>query len=316
VIADALADFEGVLKFCATLILILVDQEVSMSPAPAVQERAFRDVFISHRHDDKRIDALRSKVRAAGFEPFRDLDFPELNDTRDVTRAKIEIIRQQLSRATCLIFAHSYASAQQEPEARLGVWMPWEVGFFDGAVSARIGVYLLDGPRGPVAPKDYFKGCEYLQLYEELTDETLGAFLRRNAVRERRIDNVAGAFVWLEHLAHESIANPTNVGVGITEWFADHAARFWRAQGNAMLADSYARLKVALDDARVNTIPRLRLRWYDELMRRAAAATVSADVAQSLPTIAPRAVPQAMTYAPRAAPADEAGLGAVDSTND
>jgi PQQ enzyme repeat len=60
------------------------------------------------------------------------------------------------------------------------------------------------------------------------------------------------------------------IGAQGGEWPGRGSARFWRAQGNAMLADSYAQLKVVLDDARVNTIPDLRLRWYDEPMRRAA----------------------------------------------
>lgn len=276
-----------------------------------VRDRAFYDVFISYRHHDKeRIDQLECKVRGAGFEPFRDLNFPALGDTSDVTRAKIETIRAQLSRSTCLIFAYSHASAAHDQVAgqSLGVWMPWELGFFDGAISSRIGVYLLDGPRGAEDPRSYFKGCEYLQLYEELTDSNLDGFLRRNAVRERRIDNVAPAFVWLEHLFRECLANPANVNLGLAEWFADHAARFWQAQGNAALANAFGQLKVTLDDVRVTAAPAWRFTIYDKLEALASTGSPRDGAAPNAFTAAPGAAPPAISYAPAGAPAPQAGL--------
>jgi hypothetical protein len=276
-----------------------------MPAAPTARDRAFYDVFISYRHrDNDKIDALEQKIRDAGFEPFRDLNFPELGDPGNVTRAKVETIRRQLSRSTCLLFAYSYQSAvhDREPGVSLGVWMPWELGFFDGAISSRIGVYLLDGRREIEDSRAYFKGSEYLQLYQELTDDDLAAFLKRNAVRERRIDNVAGASIWLEHLARECVANPANVSLGIAEWFADHAAAFWRAQGNVLLAEAFARWKVALDDLRVTTVPGLRFPLFDELRPGAPGARVLEGRPQSMATQAGPREPAGMTYAPQGPP--------------
>jgi hypothetical protein len=163
------------------------------------------------------------------------------------------------------------------------------LGFFDGAISSRIGVYLLDGPRGAEDPKVYYKGSEYLQLYDELTDDNLEAFLKRNAVRERRIDNVAGAFVWLEHLVQESVANPTNVSLGVMEWFTEHAARFWRVQGNSVLAELFTQLKMELDDARIALAPSFRFPFFDELQRFVSPPLSSGNTMQSLMT---RVIPE------------------------
>jgi hypothetical protein len=273
-----------------------------MPNTPVEPNRAFYDVFISYRHhDSEQIDGLECKIRSAGFEPFRDLNFPDLSDTSNVTRVKIETIRRQLSRSTCLIFAYSHGSAVRDRKAdvSLGVWMPWELGFFDGAISSRIGVYLLDGPRSPEQPKEaYYKGSEYLGLYDELSDNNLKAFLDRNAVRERRIDNVAAGFVWLENLFTECVANPANVTLGLTEWFVDHAARFWQEHDNPALADALARFKVMLDDMRVTAAPAWRCRIFDQLE----------EARQRLLAPTPRAVSPAASYAPEGAPMQRAHL--------
>lgn len=234
-------------------------------------DRPFYDVFISYRHHDApAVDALEDRIRAAGFEPFRDLNFPSLADTAEVGPDKIALIRAQLQRATCLIFAFSHASGRRHGQG-LGVWMPWELGFFDGALGSRIGVYLLDGPRPPeMSAQDCYRGSEYLQLYPELHEGNLEGFLRRHAVRERRIDNVASAFVWMQHMARECLANPLNVQLGVAEWWADHASRWWRAHGQEPVAQQFEGLKTALDDLRVTAVPALRLPLLDELNPAAA----------------------------------------------
>jgi hypothetical protein len=281
-----------------------------MPKPPAAPDRPFYDVFISYRHRDSRqIDDLEHKIRNAGFEPWRDLNFPAMHDPSDVTREKIETIRRQLSRSTCLIFAYSHASALRDEEAgaSLGVWMPWELGFFDGAISSRIGVYLIDGPRNGIEPKVYFKGSEFLQLYDELTDEDLDGFLRRYAVRERRIDNVTSAFIWLEHLSRECAANPTNVSLGVAEWFADRAAHFWEEHGNPALGKAFAQMKVMLDDIRVTAVPALRLPMFDEL----AATSLISSASEGAPHGTATSSSLPATHAPREAPLPGVDLQAM-----
>jgi hypothetical protein len=53
--------------------------------------------------------------------------------------------------------------------------MPWELGFFDGAVG-RVGIWSVPDPE-----VKNFPGQEYLALYERVTPSNLGEFLKRNA---------------------------------------------------------------------------------------------------------------------------------------
>lgn len=154
-------------------------------------------------------------------------------------------------------------------DSALGVWMPWELGFFDGnMMSYRIGVYLLDHLNGEpedLKPQEYFEGCEYLQLYTRLTDLNLKEFLDRNAVRERRIDNVASTFVWFEHLCEEYWANPTNLALGVAEWCVGNAAHHCQERGITLWANAFKWWKKNLENSRVTWVRCLRLWWFDAL---------------------------------------------------
>ncbi|WP_233857396.1 toll/interleukin-1 receptor domain-containing protein [Paraburkholderia sp. HD33-4] len=234
----------------------------------------FFDVFISYRHHDKdKAQQLATTIRGYGFTPFLDTDFAELADTGNVTRKKVEILCNRISRATCLLLLYpTQQKASGNPAGSasahgVGVWTPWELGFFDGNVSSRIGVYLPDGKPDGFNAKDYFNGSEYLQIYPTLSDSDLKDFLDRNASRERRIDNVSGAFVWLQNLAEECVANPVNVSLGIAEWYADHADRFWRSRGVNVWADYFAGVKVQLDDLRVSWSPQFRSPVFDSMRK-------------------------------------------------
>lgn len=232
----------------------------------AGQHRPYYDVFISYRHrDSEKANELEKRIINLGHFPFLEKNFGEFDDRRDVTKRKVEILRTHLSKATCLIFAYSRKSADtaEEHNDPIGVWMPWELGFFDGSVSGRIGVYLLDGPPNDFGSpnfnaQEYFRGSEYLQVYEILSDGNLGDFLARNAVRERRIDNVASAFIWMRNLLEESLVNPLNVGLGIAEWYADHLGRHCNSFGYPAAGALFDTLKVQLDDLRVGWSPLFR----------------------------------------------------------
>jgi hypothetical protein len=244
----------------------------------------FFDVFISYRHRDAgRIEKLKEKIRSLGYSAFQDTDFREFRDTKHIPGKKVDALRHILSQATCLIFAYSRDNPETKAEAdspvnavvkagadsSVGAWMPWELGFFDGSISDRIGIYLLDGTPEHFRREEYFRHSEYLQVYQPLTDENLEAFLDRYAVRERRVDNVNSAFVWFEHLRDECLANPTNVGLGIAEWFADYWARYGEECGNELLAKTCKSFKDQLDDWRVSWVRLLRWpladAWVSEL---------------------------------------------------
>jgi len=266
------------------------DNEPNVRP-----DRPFYDVFISYRHRDLgAVKQLAADIEALNYEVFVDSRFSGLNDPNEIKRETIETIRQHIAKATCLIVAYSRESAKQDVAKGepVGVWMPWELGYFDGAMTSRIAVYLLDGPRGEEDDKTFYKGCEYLQLYEEITQADLPAYLARMAVRERRIDNTGSAFMWMGHLARECVANPANVCLGVAEWFTDHAANGFKAVGNTPMAEVCATSKNGLDDLRVGMVRAWRLPLFDELrtdsvqsmalqwMRQLAQAAGPADLPQ------------------------------------
>jgi hypothetical protein len=238
------------------------------------------DVFISYRHRDQaRARALARRIEALGFTAFADLDFPDLADTSAVDPAKIATIRRVLARATCLIVAYTAPDAAGAADG-LGVWMPWELGYFDGSISRRIGVYLLDGAPEDFDPTTAFAGSEYLRLYQTLVEDCpaavptrpdglpsrmpLEAFLKRHAPRERRVDNTDAAFVWLERVWSEALANPANLALGIAQWQVAHAAAWWRDQGNEAAAKAGEAFAEALDQARVGWARQLRSPWVDQ----------------------------------------------------
>jgi hypothetical protein len=237
------------------------------------------DVFISYRHRDQlRAHALMRKIEALGFSAFADLDFPNLADTSEVDPAKIATIRRVLARATCLIVACSSRDEAGTKDS-LGVWMPWELGYFDGSISRRIGVYLLDGAPEDFDPATAFVGNEYLRLYQTLVDRCPGnvpmrpdgmpsqmaleSFLGRYAPRERRVDNTDAAFVWLERIWSEALANPANLALGIAQWQVAHAAAWWRDLGLEPAARAGEDLAKALDQARVTWARQWRWHWVD-----------------------------------------------------
>jgi hypothetical protein len=264
---------------------IYAKEEEEMPETTTEPSMKFFDVFISYRHGDAgRIKELKKKIRSFGYSAFQDTDFPEFRDTKHVPAKNVKALRYILSQATCLIFAYSRENPETEAEAdwSVGAWMPWELGFFDGSISDRIGIYLLDGPPKDLNLGKHFRHSEYLQVYELLTDENLKAFLDRNAVRERRVDNVRSAFVWFEHLREERLTNPTNVSLGIAEWFADHAANYWKERGNEFLAETFGWFKVLLDNLRVTMVPFFRWpladAWFsniDNQWREAALRTLA-----------------------------------------
>jgi len=247
-------------------------------------EPTYFDVFISYRHrDEAAVAELEARIRAAGFTSFCDRNFPSLNDPLEVKRQTIETIRRHISRSTCLLVAYSRASAAQDTQAgeQVGVWIPWELGYFDGALSQRIGVYLLDGPRQGEPVATFYQGCEYLQLYEEVSADTLASYLQRNAVRERRIDS---AFVWMEQLTRECVANPTNVALGVAEWFADHTARWWKQAGNPAMAQACLNYKAQLGDWRNGTAHAFRNPAVEALLQGMGPPGKAAEFAASMPT--------------------------------
>lgn len=220
----------------------------------ADSERYF-DVFISYRHrDSDKVDELVRKINGFGYTAFKEMDFSEFRGEKQVVPSeRVIALRGILSRTTSLILAYDRAEAGISADSTVGAWTPWELGFFDGNASQRIGVYLLGGEPADFDPETYFLGSEFLQVYPTLTDKNLKSFLDRFAIPERRADNVKSAFIWFENYFEELLANPLNIWLGVNEWFADHAARQWGAVGNTAMEAAFRALKNDLYGMRVTT---------------------------------------------------------------
>jgi len=113
------------------------------------------DVFLSHcRLDADVVLGLKRILEASHLSVYVDwVDDPEL-DRANVTPATADRLRQRMTASRSLIYAYSRSAARS-------VWMPWELGYFDGKRgSAQIAVCPIEDAH-PVA-----NGQEYLGLYQ------------------------------------------------------------------------------------------------------------------------------------------------------
>ena len=120
------------------------------------------DVFLSHSYRDAQsLDAkrlLQLKVRLEKFNLSVYVDWIVDGDlSRDrVTPATAARIRQRMDQSKCLMFATSTSSSESK-------WMPWELGYKDGASKRSAVLPILDNSYGE------FRGQEYLGLYPYVT---------------------------------------------------------------------------------------------------------------------------------------------------
>jgi hypothetical protein len=125
----------------------------------AEQARAFDaaltyDIFLSHSFNDaEAIYGLKRMIEALNLRVYVDwIDDPTL-DRGQVTVKTAAVLRERMKSCSSLVYAHSANSSNS-------VWMPWELGYFDGIKPQQ--VWIL-----PLVTNDdsEFKGQEYLGLY-------------------------------------------------------------------------------------------------------------------------------------------------------
>ena len=131
------------------------------------QARAFDaasgyDIFLSHSFDDAElIYGVKRMIENLNLSVYVDwIDDPSLDRNR-VTVKSAAALRERMKACSSLVYAHSANSSSS-------VWMPWELGFFDGMKPRQVWILPL------VATYDSeFKDQEYLGLYpavEKLSD--------------------------------------------------------------------------------------------------------------------------------------------------
>jgi hypothetical protein len=112
------------------------------------------DIFLSHSfHDADVILGIKSIMKNLGLKVYVDwIDDPGL-DRGKVTAATAQKLRERMKTCSSLVYAHT-------PNATQSVWMPWELGYFDGLKPRHVWILPL------VSEYDSeFKGQEYLGLY-------------------------------------------------------------------------------------------------------------------------------------------------------
>jgi hypothetical protein len=121
------------------------------------------DVFLSHSYRDaEEIIGLQQTLQDYGFTVYVDWIVDRQLDRSKVTTETAELLRKRMRSCSSLLYVVSVNSPKS-------VWMPWELGYFDG-LHGKVAVV-------PVAewyvPDDDYKGQEYLGLYPYVTfDQT------------------------------------------------------------------------------------------------------------------------------------------------
>lgn len=112
------------------------------------------DVFLSHSYQDAdMIHGIKSIIEKMGLKVYVDWIDDSGLDRGKVTTRTARTLRERMRTCSCLVYVHS-------PNATQSVWMPWELGYFDGFKPSHVWILPL------VSEFDSeFKGQEYLGLY-------------------------------------------------------------------------------------------------------------------------------------------------------
>ena len=112
------------------------------------------DIFLSHSYDDgEMILGVKRVIEDLGLTVYVDWLEDAKLDRSKITVATAAILRARMRVCTSLIYVHSSNS----PDS---VWMPWELGYFDGFKPSQVWILPL------VSESDAeFRGQEYLGLY-------------------------------------------------------------------------------------------------------------------------------------------------------
>jgi hypothetical protein len=112
------------------------------------------DVFLSHAYEDAEvIRGVATLLEDDGLSVYIDWRVDAEVDRSRVTAANADLLRQRMDHCETLLYASTTASPNSK-------WMPWELGYFDGKSSGKVGIL-------PVlqSASDTFVGQEYLGLY-------------------------------------------------------------------------------------------------------------------------------------------------------
>lgn len=117
------------------------------------------DIFLSHSSlDADSILGLHTKLCRLGYTVYVDwIEDRDLDRSR-VSKQTAARLRVRMINCGCLFYAIS-------PNAQRSIWMPWELGYFDGIKRKVALIPVFEQPDS----SDNFRGQEYLGLYPYVT---------------------------------------------------------------------------------------------------------------------------------------------------
>jgi hypothetical protein len=130
-----------------------VNKGFEASPIPIGQPF---DVFLSHSYDDRDwVQYLHRHLEQYGFSVYVDWIADRLLSRKLASAKTARILKQRMNKCQSLLFATSESAVKS-------VWMPWELGYFDG-MKGRVAILPFSVHNN--LPDDSFKGREFLGMY-------------------------------------------------------------------------------------------------------------------------------------------------------
>jgi hypothetical protein len=134
--------------------------------ARAFDAAAHYDIFLSHSFKDAEIIlGVKKVIEDLGLTVYVDWIEDADLDRSKVTVKTAAILRERMKSCSSLVYAHSANSGTS-------LWMPWELGYFDGLREHQVWILPLVSESD-----DEFKKQEYLRLYPSV--EKLGSLAGR-----------------------------------------------------------------------------------------------------------------------------------------
>lgn len=131
------------------------------------------DVFLSHSTIDRAIvDRVRNELQGLGYRVFVDYEALPAIRPEEVTRETADALLKAMRECSSLVYVLSANSASSH-------WMPWELGFFDGA-RGRVFIWPVDDEA-----ETYAKDSRYVSLYPSVPSAGRKAFLRKHLPQEK-----------------------------------------------------------------------------------------------------------------------------------
>ncbi len=146
------------------------------------------DIFLSHSIKDKEaVLGIKDMYEHQGKTVYVDWIEDKELDRAKVNAETADLLRQRMRASKSLVYVAS-------DNAKMSVWMPWEVGYFDGAQNGNVSIMPVEeGGSGN------FAGQEYLDLYPVVEKVQVGKVVvtgvSRKASSGRRVYETLGDFL-------------------------------------------------------------------------------------------------------------------------